>query len=64
MRAKNVDHLGSNLGGTPAGFALNKGKQAKVQSAGKVPVRGTDFGVQGQNTARLTPNPVFPVAKS
>ena len=63
MRAKNVGRLGSNLGGTPAGFELNKGNQAKIQSAGKVPVQGTDHGVQGQNTVRLTQNPVFPAEK-
>lgn len=64
MRAKNVDHLGSNLGGNASGFDLVKGKQAKAQVNEKNPVQGLEHGTQGKNTNHLTQNPVFPIQKS
>lgn len=64
MAAKNMDHLGSNLGGSQSGFELVKGAQAKTMSNEKTPAQeGTDHGTQAQNTNHLTQNPVFPLEK-
>ena len=61
MPAKNLEHLGSNLGGSGSGFDLVKGKQAKTLSNEKNPVQGTEHGAQAEATVRLTQNPVFPI---
>lgn len=64
MSAKNMDHLGSNLGGSKSGFDLVKGAQGKTLTNEKVPAQeGLEHGMQAKNTNHLTQNPVFPLEK-
>lgn len=64
MPSKNMEHLGSNLGGSASGFDLVKGAQAKAMVDEKTPAQGLEHGVQAQNTNHLTQNPNFPIEKS
>lgn len=63
MPAKNMDHLGSNLGGSQSGFDLVKGPQAKAMVNEKNPVQGVAHGDQAKSTNHLTQNPTFPIEK-